>query len=194
MVYISLQHQKAVSFSRESTENCCPHIYSQVIAHEYLCILLSNVCLLSLNGEKGRQIHKSFPFHPHPLAAFTYTSGALSPLMFLSMQKLRIQDAGQHPTALTSLAPIIKVLTPPIYPPFFFCPLLFKGPGEKRQSSWRNHLHWPWLGRTRRQTARRRPSARTVLPGRQSEGRTLRLGPSTLFPPPSGAAQKSRLR
>lgn len=74
--------------------------------------------------------------------------------------------------------------------PVLSLPPVLRGPGGRRQSSWRSRLRGPWSARRRRRRARRRLAARTAPPGRPSGGRTRRLGPSTLSPPPSGAAEE----
>lgn len=93
-------------------------------------------------------------------------------------------------TLMSESTPLLLSWPQPVRPSVCPPPQPLRGPGGRRQSNWRSRRHWPWWARRRRRRARRQLAARTAPPGRQSGGRTRRLGPSTLFPPPSGAAEE----
>lgn len=147
---------------------------SQVIAHEYL--LLSVV--LGLAGEK--RVWKRNLLVPSEQSV-TRASDAFHALVRANTGDLRSHldlnvwiNATPHPSLH-----------------LFSLPLPLRGPGGRRQSSWRSRRRWPWSARRRRQRARRRLAAQIAPPGRRSGGRTRHLGPSTLSPPPSGAAKQT---
>lgn len=183
-------------------------ISSHLLLHDctslYILLSTSRFHLMEIKEDKSTL---SFPFHPillqRPLKrSLQNRNPSILQCIRRSKQRgfkiqanilqLLLDDPFSNQRIFKSLQPTHLSIQRPICSFFFLPPLPLRGPGGRRRSSWRSRLHWPWLGKRRRRRARRRPSARTVLPGRRSGGRTRRLEPSTLFPPPSGAAHKGK--
>lgn len=101
------------------------------------------------------------PFTPFPHSGNVLT---LPPFLTLSFSSHPIPSSGSG----------LPYLSPPSPPPS-----IFTDPNGTPQNNLMTPLHEPWWGKRLRRRAHPRPSAQTALPGRQSGGRTLPLGPNT---------------